>query len=111
MGPCLEVVNRTEEIAPRQTAQNVAVDVSGSTAILVSWDYILPEEENGIILFYLIIIEGRGFDSSVYRKYANSTATYFIIENIQEANEYSVRLCAVNNVGNGLFRCYNCGNI
>ena len=101
MGPCLEVVNRTEEIAPRQTPQNVAVEVSGSTSILVSWNHLLPEEENGIILFYLIIIEGRGFDSSVYRRHANSTATYFIVEDLQEANEYSVRLCAVNKAGNG----------
>ena len=101
MGPCLEVVNRTEEIAPGQTLQNVSVEVSGSTSILVSWDHMLPEEENGIILYYLIIIEGRGFDSSVYMGYANSTATYFIIEHLEEANEYSVRLCAGNNAGNG----------
>ena len=101
MGPCLEVVNRTEEIAPGQTPQNVVVEVSKSTSILVSWNHLLPEEENGFILYYLIIVEGRGVDSLLHRLHANSTATYFIVEDLQEANEYSVRLCAVNSAGNG----------
>ena len=101
MGPCLEVVNRTEEITPGQTLQNVSVEVSRSTSILVLWNHLLPEEENGIILYYLIIIEGRGSDNSVYKKQVNSTATYFMMENLQRANVYSVCLCAVNNAGNG----------
>ena len=101
VGPCIEIVNRTREIPPSQFPQNIEVEVSGSTSLLVIWDPLSLTEENGVILRYSIIAVGRGHDTTVYELNANSTATYSTVENLEEANEYSVSVSAVNSAGTG----------
>ena len=101
VGPCLEVVIRTRENLPSQPPQNVEVQVSGSTSLLVTWEPLSLTEENGIILRYIISVVGRGHDTAEYELIANSTATYLTIENLQEANMYSVSVAAVNSAGTG----------
>ena len=101
VGPCMEIVNRTREIPPSQSPQNVEAEVSGSTSLLVTWDPLSLTEENGVILRYTIIVVGQGHDTAVYELNANSTVTYFTVENLEEANEYSVTISAVNSAGTG----------
>ena len=101
VGPCLEVVNRTREIPPSQSPQNVEVEVSGSTSLLVTWDPLSPIEENGVILRYSVVVVGRSHDTEVYELSTNSTAAYFTVGNLEEANEYSVSVSAVNSAGTG----------
>ncbi|KAI6654365.1 Receptor-type tyrosine-protein phosphatase delta-like isoform X10 [Oopsacas minuta] len=102
-GPCLEVENRTQEIPPSQCPQNVQVEVDGSTSLLISWNSMLMTEENGVITSYMIIAKGHGYDTGEYVRTAKSDATYFTIEDLQEANEYSVSIAAANNAGIGPF--------
>ena len=98
-GPCVESTNRTREIPPEQPPQNVQVEVNGATSLLVCWDNLLKREENGIIVKYVITAVGQGYDTGVYEWTANSTARCYTCENVQEANEYRVSMCAVNIAG------------
>ena len=102
-GPCVESTNRTREIPPEQPPQNVQVEVNGATSLLVCWDNLLKREENGIIVKYKITAVGQGYDTGVYEWTANSTARCYTCENVQEANEYRVSMCAVNSAGIGPF--------
>ena len=101
VGPSMEVVIRTKEIPPSQPPQNVEVEVSGSTSLLVTWDHLTLTEENGIILRYIICVMGQGHDTAEYELIANYTVTYLTIENLQEGNMYSVSVAAVNSAGTG----------
>ena len=102
-GPCVESTNRTREIPPEQPPQNVQVEVNGATSLLVCWDNLLKREENGIIMKYVITAVGQSYDTGVYEWTANSTARCYTCENVQEANEYRVSMCAVNSAGTGPF--------
>ena len=101
VGPSIEVVIRTREIPPGQPPQNVEVEVSGSTSLLVTWEPLSLTEENGVILRYIICVMGQGHDTAEYELIANSTATYLTIDNLQEGTMYSVRVAAVNSAGTG----------
>ena len=77
--------------------------MNGATSFLVCWDNLLKREENGIIVKYVITTVGQGYDTGVYEWTANSTARCYTCENVQEANEYRVSMCAVNSAGRGPF--------
>ena len=100
---------------PSDIPGNISVTVNSSYSILLSWERPPPEEENGVILVYhVIIIETQIYhldDGTVTRPmqaYLNTTynvseeRTQFIDE-LHPDYDYTVRIAAATEIGIGPF--------
>ena len=79
-----------------------------TTSILLSWFPPLNESQNGKILMYVIDLTGVPFQTSNQMIASNSTASYpsndlniFNISGLEEYNNYTITVSAVNSVAQG----------
>ena len=103
VGPCLTFTNSTIPIPPSKSPQNVTVNASGSTSLLISWEPPETFYRNGIITGYTIITIGKGHDSSVYQHNVGPNLRSFIINNLEESHYYDISISAENKAGSGPF--------
>ena len=94
-------------LAPSQPPQTITAYAYSATAIVISYYPPPSTDQNGIITSFKITIEGTPFDTEVdVINVAVSTPVYplvtsgnYLITQLRAYNTYSIKLTAVNSVG------------
>ena len=94
-------------LVPNMSPRNVIASPD-ATSILLSWLPPLNESQNGELLTYSISLTGLPFQMSNQMFSSNSTASYpsndmntFNVPRLEEYNNYTITVSAVNSVGQG----------
>ena len=99
-GPYSEVFSVTTLSAPPTAApQNVTGTAVSYHSILVSWDPIPANHQNGIILGYIVYYQGQEHDTSVDTQSVHATDTYVFLLPLKPDELYSIVVLAVNEKG------------
>ena len=89
-------------IAPASAPLNSMATAVSSTEIIVTWEPVLPIDQNGIITEYEVMYEPlETFNDSIRINAINVTApnTSVILSGLQEYVDYSIRVRAFTSVG------------
>ena len=85
--------------APSAPVQNVSVDNTTSESITVSWEPPADEQQNGIIINYVVQVAAEGETAT----YLNSTTTYIVITSLKPYTNYEYSIAAETSAGRGPF--------
>ena len=88
---------------PATPPQNGQANASSSTEILVTWEEVLPIDQNGIITNYEVRYEPLQFMESLDTMFVNTTDMVVNLTNLQEYVEYNISVRAYTSVGFGPF--------
>ena len=69
--------------------------------MVVSWNSPPSEDQNGIIIYYLLLITQEQFNISDRVINTTSNATSYIVANLEEYNNYTCRVAAATRIGPG----------
>ena len=69
--------------------------------MVVSWNSPPSEDQNGIIMYYLLLITQEQFNISDRVINTISNATSYIVANLEEYNNYTCRVAAATRIGPG----------
>ena len=101
--------------APTEVPRNVSVIVNSSRSIILSWEQPLPEEENGLLIRYHVIIietqihytddgsEITGMQTYLNITYNVSEGRLQFIDMLHPDYNYTVRIAATTGPGIGPF--------
>ena len=101
--------------APTEAPRNVSVTVNSSRSIMLEWERPLPEEENGLLVRYHVIVietqihyfdngtEITGMQRYLNRTYNVSEGRAQLIDSLHPDYNYTVRIAAATEPGIGLF--------
>ena len=89
--------------APSAPAQNVSVDNTTSESITLSWEPPVDEQQNGIIINYVVRVAVEGGTAT----YFNSTTTYIVIASLRPYTTYEYSIAAETSAGMGPFSSIN----
>ena len=102
-------------VVPTGVPRNVNVTVITSHTMLLTWEQPLPEEVNGVVIYYhVIVMETQihymddGTEITGMQRYLNITYNVSegrnqLIDGLHPDYNYTVRIAAVTGVGIGLF--------
>ena len=102
-------------LVPNEAPRNVTVIVESSRSIMLSWERPPPEEENGLLISYHVIIietqiqytddgaEITGMQTYLNRTYDISEGRTQLIDMLHPDYDYTVRIAAATEVGIGPF--------
>ena len=100
IGPYSEVFSVTTLSAPPTAApQNVTGTALSYYSILVSWDHIPADHQNGVILSYIVYFQGQEHDTSERKKTVGATDTEAVITPLKPGESYSIVVIAKNTGG------------
>ena len=100
---------------PTDVPRNVNVTVESSRSIMLTWERPLPEEENGLLLIYHVIVietqihyfdngtEITGMQRYLNRTYNVSQGRAQLIDSLHPDYNYTVRIAAATEPGIGPF--------
>ena len=88
---------------PATPPQNVQANAASSTEIMVTWEEVLPIDQNGIITNYEVQYEPLQFMESLSTMFVNTTDMAVNLTNLQEYVEYNISVRAYTSVGFGPF--------
>ena len=100
---------------PTEAPRNVSVTVNSSRSIMLEWKRPSPEEENGLLLIYHVIVietqihytddgaEIRGMERYLNRTYNVSERREQLIDMLHPDYNYTVRIAAATEPGIGPF--------
>ena len=91
-------VNPTS-VVPSAPPRNMGVSVTGSTSSRVTWMPPSIADQNGVIIFYSLILRDLQFNSS--DRIFNSSTTSYTFSALNEYNRYSCLIAAATYVGLG----------
>ena len=86
---------------PATPPQNVQANAASSTEIIVTWEEVLPIDQNGIITNYEIRFEPLQFMESLDTMFVNPTGMAVNLTNLQEYVEYNISVRAYTIIGPG----------
>ena len=86
---------------PLTPPQNVQANAASSTAIMVTWEEVLPIDQNGIITNYEVQYEPLQFMESLDTMFVNVTDMAVNLTNLQEYVEYNISVRAYTIIGPG----------
>ena len=86
---------------PDAPPQNIQISVTSSRTMVVSWNSPPSEDQNGIIIYYLLLITQEQFNISDRVINTISNATSYIVDNLEEYNNYTCRVAAATRIGPG----------
>ena len=89
--------------APSAPTQNVSVDNTTSVSITISWEPPADEQQNGIIINYVVRVAVEGGTAT----YFNSTTTYIVITSLRPYTTYEYSIAAETSAGMGPFSSIN----
>ena len=78
-------------------------NATSSTEIMVTWEEVLPIDQNGIITNYEVRYEPLQFTESLSIMFVNTTDMTVNLTNLQEYVEYNISVRAYTSVGFGPF--------
>ena len=102
-------------IVPTEAPRNVSVTVNSSSSIILEWERPSPEEENGLLVRYHVIIieiqihytddgtEITGMQRYLNRTYNVSEGRAQLIDSLHPDYNYTVRIAAATEPGIGPF--------
>ena len=79
---------------PATPPQNVQANAASSTEIIVTWEEVLPIDQNGIITNYEVQYEPLQFMESLDTMFVNTTNMTVNLTNLQEYVEYNISVRA-----------------
>ena len=88
---------------PATPPQNVQVNVASYIEIMVTWEEVLPIDQNGIITNYEVQYEPLQFMESLDTMFVNTTDMAVNLTNLQEYVQYNISVRAYTSVGFGHF--------
>ena len=88
---------------PATPPQNVEVIAISSTEIMVTWEEVLPIDQNGIISIYEVQYEPLQFNESLSTLVTNTTDMAVNLTKLQEDVEYNISVRAYTAIGFGPF--------
>ena len=100
---------------PIEAPRNVSVTINSSRSIMLTWERPLPENENGLLVCYHVIVietqihymddgtEITGMQRYLNRTYNVSEGRAQIIDNLHPDYNYTVRIAAATEPGIGPF--------
>jgi hypothetical protein len=102
-GPYSDPVTATTfEDNPRTAPRNVTTMVLSSTEILVTWERVLPIDENGeIILYEVEYVPLETFDMQISTNTSNTTSLNITLTDLEEDVEYNISVRAFTSAGPG----------
>ena len=86
---------------PATPPQNVQANAASSTEIMVTWEEVLPIDQNGIITNYEIQYEPLQFMESLDTMFVNVTDMALNLTNLEEYVEYNISVRAYTIIGPG----------
>ena len=86
-------------LAPSSSPNNVLSLVNGTTSATISWFPPGLNSQNGIIVYYILVLTDVGLNSSDV--IINTTLTSYTFNNLEEYNVYSCVIAAATRVGLG----------
>ena len=86
---------------PATPPQNVQANAASSTEIMVTWEEVLPIDQNGIITNYEVQYEPLQFMGSLDTMFVNTTDMAVNLTNLQEYVEYNISVRAYTIIGPG----------
>lgn len=99
-GPYTEFITAvTLEAKPASGPRNLEVFPLSSTSILIQWDSLLPEDENGIIVSCSVTVKQTDDNDKVLYRFSNSTEV--ILDGLLPFTDYTCNIAAQNNAGLG----------
>ena len=102
IGPYSEVFSVTTLSAPPTAApQNVTGTALSYHSILVSWEPIPANHQNGDIINYIVYYQGEQFDTSERKKVVAVSTTTTALEHLKPYELYTITVVAENNQGSG----------
>ena len=100
--PCAKSVVLFYFIAdPHAPPQNIQISVTSSRMAVVSWNSPPSEHQNGIIIYYLLLITQEQFNISDRVINTTSDATSYTVAGLEEYNNYTCRVSAATRIGPG----------
>ncbi|CAI8037865.1 Receptor-type tyrosine-protein phosphatase F [Geodia barretti] len=96
------VTAMTFEDSPRTAPRNVTTMVLSSTEILVTWERVLPIDENGEILLYEVeFVPLETFDMDMSTNTTNTTSLNITLTDLEEDVDYNISVRAFTSAGPG----------
>ena len=92
---------KTLEGLPTAAPTNLVITATSPFSFTIAWMGIEQQHHNGLLLHYEIVYEGSDFDTSTQRITVDSGNASAAVTNLHPANEYTVFVVALNNIGNG----------
>ena len=88
---------------PATPPQNVQANAASSTEIMVTWEDILPIDQNGIITNYEVQYEPLEFMERLDTMFVNTTDMAVNLTNLQENVQYNISVRAYTIIGPGTY--------
>ena len=89
-------------VVPAGSPENVETGILSSTAISVTWDEVLPIDQNGIITGYEVLYEPlETFGGAIGPETVNTTNLFYVLVGLQEYVDYAIFVRAYTRVGFG----------
>ena len=86
---------------PDSPPENTNISELGSTSATIAWSPPPPEDQNGPIIYYILIISNLQFNLNDI--IINTSFTSYTLSDLQAFNIYSYRVAAATEVGVGPF--------
>ena len=86
---------------PHTPPQNIQISVTSSRIAVVSWNSPPSEDQNGIIIYYLLLITQEQFNISDRVINTTSDAPSYTVAGLEEYNNYTCRVAAATRIGPG----------
>ena len=88
--------------APASAPVNVRATAISSVEIFVTWEEVLPDDQNGIIITYEVVYEPlETFDGVLMPVAINTTNMYLLLTDLHSFVDYSISVSAYTSVGAG----------
>ena len=91
----------TSYLGPSAPPEDIQFLVTGSTTSTITWSPPPTDDQNGVVIYYSIIIEDLQF--SAMNEVINSTNTTYYLTGLNEFNEYSYQIAAATIEGLGTY--------
>ena len=94
------LLSNSDPHAPPQNIQS-SVTESGPRMAMISWEPPPFEDQNGIIMYYLLLIMQTQFNISDRVINTTSDVTTYTVTGLEEYNNYTCRVAAATRIGPG----------
>ena len=97
------IIIYSQYAAPSGPPLNIQLTAESFSSIMLSWEPPLPEQQNGRLVRYHVIVTDAGFTSNRNLTYDVSDGRIQLIDGLNADTSYAVRIAAATNAGIGPF--------
>jgi len=89
--------------APSGPPLNIHLTAESFSSVMLSWDPPLPEQQNGRIVYYHVIVTDAGFTVNRNLTFDTSDGYTQLINGLNADTSYAIRMAAATSAGTGPF--------